>query len=59
MIITYNVFKVLNEPDSNGKSILDKISDIITEALADIIEISYHCPALIGNIPKFLDCLGF
>lgn len=57
--ITYNVLKALTAKDKKGQSILDKISDIIMEAVNDITDLSHQCPALIGDFPKFLDCLGF
>lgn len=57
--ITYNVLKALTKKDSTGKSILDNISDIISEVVNEIMYISDHCPQLIGDFPKFIDCLGF
>jgi hypothetical protein len=57
--ITYNVLKALTEKDEKGQSILDNISDIIAEVVNDIMDISDQCPALIGDFPRFLDCLGF
>lgn len=57
--ITYNVFKALDKKDDSGKSIIDKISDVISEVIKDINDISHECPALIHDFPKFLDCLGF
>ena len=59
MVVAYNVYKALDAKDAKGKSIFDKISDIITEAVIDVIDVSNQCPALIGDFSKFLDCLGF
>ena len=59
MVVAYNVYKALDAKDDQGKSIFDKISDIITEAVNDVTDVSNQCPALIGDFSKFLDCLGF
>lgn len=59
LIITYNVFNALNTPGEDGQSVFDKIGDIISEVIDDLVHISYHCPKLITDIHQFTECLGF
>lgn len=59
MIITYNVFLALNKPNDKGVSIFDRIFEVISKVLDNLTEISGQCPELIGDFPKFLECIGF